>query len=69
MAKKLLDGRAGKRVQVRVDSHGALEELVARYAAPGADKVPTQFTRLRIQRIADKLVADTATLAAHLADR
>lgn len=63
VARKLLDGRAGKRVQVRVDSRGALEELVARYAAPaGIDKVPTHFTRLRIQRIADKLVADTATL-------
>jgi len=62
VAKKLLDGRAGKRVQARVDSHGALEELIARYAAAGIDKVPTHFTRLRIQRIADKLVADTATL-------
>ena len=62
VARRLLDGRAGKRVQVRVDSRGALEELMARYAAPGTDKVPTQFTRLRIQRIADKLVADTSTL-------
>jgi murein DD-endopeptidase MepM/ murein hydrolase activator NlpD len=62
IARKLLEGRAGKRVQVRVDSRGRLEELVARYAAPSADKVPTQFTRLRIQRIGDKLIADT-TLA------
>ncbi len=62
VARRLLDGRAGKRLQVRVDTRGHLEELVARYAAPGADKVPTEFTRLRIQRIADRLVADTATL-------
>ncbi len=62
VARKLLEGRAGKRVQVRVDSRGALEALVARYAAPGNDKLPTQFTRLRIQRIGDKLVADTSTL-------
>ncbi len=62
VARKLLDGRAGKRVQVRVDSRGALEELVARYAAPGTDKLPTQFTRLRVQRIGDRLIADTATL-------
>jgi murein DD-endopeptidase MepM/ murein hydrolase activator NlpD len=62
IARKLLDGRAGKRVQVRVDARGALEELVARFAATGTEKVPTQFTRLRIQRIADRLVADTATL-------
>ena len=59
IAKRLLEGRAGKRVQVRVDSRGRLDELLARYAAPSADKLPTQFTRLRIQRIADKLVADT----------
>ncbi len=60
VARKLLEGRAGKRVQVRVDAHGRLEELVARYAAPSSDKLPTQFTRLRVQRIGDKLVADTA---------
>ena len=57
IARKLLDGRAGKRVQVRVDSAGQLEELVARFAAPGNDKVPTQFTRLRVERVAGKLVA------------
>jgi murein DD-endopeptidase MepM/ murein hydrolase activator NlpD len=62
VARKLLEGRAGKRVQVRVDSRGRLEELLARFAAPGNDKLPTQFTRLRVQRIGDKLVADT-TLA------
>lgn len=62
LAKKLLDGRAGKHVQARVDAHGALEELTARYAAPTSDKVPTQFTRLRIQRLADRLVADVTTL-------
>jgi hypothetical protein len=37
-------------------------ELLARYAAPTTDKLPTQFTRLRVQRIADKLVADIATV-------
>ncbi|MEO7114568.1 MAG: M23 family peptidase, partial [Caldimonas sp.] len=59
-AKKLLEGRAGKRVQVRIDARGMLEELVARYAAPNSDKLPTQFTRLRVQRIGDKLVAYNA---------
>ncbi|HEY2187460.1 MAG TPA: M23 family metallopeptidase [Caldimonas sp.] len=61
IARRLLEGRAGKRVQVRVDSRGTLAELVARYAAPSADKLPSQFTRLRVQRIADKLVADVST--------
>jgi murein DD-endopeptidase MepM/ murein hydrolase activator NlpD len=61
IARRLLEGRAGKRVQVRVDSRGTLAELVARYAAPSADKLPSQFTRLRVQRIADRLVADLST--------
>ncbi|MEP7300583.1 MAG: M23 family metallopeptidase [Caldimonas sp.] len=59
-ARKLLEGRAGKRVQVRVDAAGKLEELVARYAAPGNDKLPTQFTRLRVERVAGVLVASVA---------
>ena len=57
VARKLLEGRAGKRIQVRVDADGHLEELVARFAAPGNDKLPTQFTRLRVERVAGKLVA------------
>jgi murein DD-endopeptidase MepM/ murein hydrolase activator NlpD len=57
VAKKLLDGRAGKRVQVRTDASGKLEELVARYSAPTTEKVPTQFTRLRVERVEGKLVA------------
>src|SRR4030095_7672296 len=57
VARKLLEARPGKRVQVRVDATGRLEELVARYAAPGNDKLPTQFTRLRVERIGDTLVA------------
>jgi murein DD-endopeptidase MepM/ murein hydrolase activator NlpD len=61
-AKKLLEGRAGKRVQVRLDTSGKLEDLVARYAAPGNDKIPTQFTRLHVERIDGKLVA-TSVLA------
>jgi murein DD-endopeptidase MepM/ murein hydrolase activator NlpD len=62
VARRLLDGRAGKRVQVRTNARGGLEELVARYAAPSTDKLPTHFTRLRVQRIGDRLVADAATL-------
>jgi hypothetical protein len=30
---------------------------VARFAAPGNDKLPTQFTRLRVERVTGKLVA------------
>ena len=61
-ARKLLDGKPGKRVQARVDASGRVEELIARYAAPvkaGADKFPTHFTRLRIERVGAQLVAYT----------
>lgn len=57
VARKLLEGRAGKRVQVRTDASGRLDELVARYAAPGNDQLPTHFTRLRLERIGGRLVA------------
>ncbi|MDQ6685458.1 MAG: M23 family metallopeptidase, partial [Pseudomonadota bacterium] len=56
-ARKLLDGRAGKRVQARIDSTGQLEELVARYPAASSEKLPTHFTRLRISREGERLVA------------
>ncbi len=59
--RKVLEGRSGKMVRVRTDSTGQLEELVARYAAPGADQVGSRFTRLRIMRIAGRLQATTET--------
>ena len=60
-ARRLLDGRAGKRLQARVDVSGRLEELVARFPIVGNDKLPTQFTRLRIERKDGKLVAKVET--------
>jgi murein DD-endopeptidase MepM/ murein hydrolase activator NlpD len=51
IARKLLEGRAGKMVQVRVDESGALEELVARYPATNPEHASTHFTRLRILRL------------------
>ena len=52
-ARRILDGRAGKMLQARAGTGGALIELVARYAAPdGAQRQP-QFTRLTITRGSD----------------
>lgn len=56
-ARKLLEGRAGKMVQVRIDESGRLEELVARYPAENADQFGTHFSRLRITRVEDVLQA------------
>jgi murein DD-endopeptidase MepM/ murein hydrolase activator NlpD len=60
-ARKLLEGRAGKIVQVRIDESGVLQELVARYPAENGDQFGTHFSRLRITRIADKFLAGVET--------
>ena len=67
-ARKLLEGRAGKMVRVQTDESGALTELVARYAANGSEQAATQFQRLRVMRVAGKLLAsvETAPLAAQV---
>ena len=56
-ARKLLEGRAGKMVQVRTAKSGALDELVARYPAENADQFATHFSRLRISRVNGELKA------------
>ncbi|WP_236674963.1 M23 family metallopeptidase [Piscinibacter sp. HJYY11] len=60
-ARKLLEGRAGKIVQVRIDESGVLEELVARYPAENSEQFGTHFSRLRITRIGDKFLAGVET--------
>ena len=67
-ARKLLEGRAGKMVRVQTDESGALTELVARYASNGSEQAATQFQRLRVMRVAGKLLAsvETAPLAAQV---
>ena len=70
-ARKLLEGRGGKMVQVRTDAAGHLEELTARFAAPSpkavagdlGDKVPTHFTRLKVERAGDHLFAYSTVAA------
>jgi murein DD-endopeptidase MepM/ murein hydrolase activator NlpD len=60
-ARKLLEGRAGKIVRVRIDESGVLEELVARYPAENSDQFGTHFSRLRITRVGDKFLAGVET--------
>jgi murein DD-endopeptidase MepM/ murein hydrolase activator NlpD len=57
VARKVLEGRSGKSVRVRAKSAGALEELVARFAAPAGPQVSTHFTRLSVLRVDGKLHA------------
>jgi murein DD-endopeptidase MepM/ murein hydrolase activator NlpD len=50
-ARQLLDGRAGKMVQVRADQSGRLIELIARFPALRPEQLATHFTRLSINRV------------------
>ena len=61
-ARKLLDGRPGKMVQVRTDAQGRVSELVARYPAENPKQFITHFTRLRIERLAGGLQASAETV-------
>ncbi|MEF7615029.1 peptidoglycan DD-metalloendopeptidase family protein [Aquincola sp. MAHUQ-54] len=49
-ARRLLEGRAGKMVQVVAAADGSLVSLVARYPAETTDKTASHFTRLSITR-------------------
>ena len=56
-ARKLLEGRVGKMVQVRTGETGLLDELVARYPAEDPAQAGTHFSRLRVTRFEDKFIA------------
>jgi murein DD-endopeptidase MepM/ murein hydrolase activator NlpD len=58
-ARKLLDGRPGKMVQVRTDEHGQVAELIARYPAEASQQFSTHFTRLLVSRAGAALLART----------
>lgn len=67
-ARKVLEGRSGKMVRVQTDESSAMTELVVRYAATDSEQLATHFTRLRVTRIAGKLLAtlETAPLASQV---
>ena len=67
-ARKLLEGRSGKMVQVQTGEGGELTGLVARYAAADPTLAATHFTRLRVTRVDGRLQAglDTAALASQV---
>lgn len=62
-ARKLLDGRPGKMVQLRTNERGEVEELVARYPAEAGTQYATHFTRLRVTRSEGTLTARTEVAA------
>jgi murein DD-endopeptidase MepM/ murein hydrolase activator NlpD len=68
VARRVLDGRAGKMVQVRMGEYGQLAELVARYPAENAEQTASHFTRLTLARTDAGLAArvETAPLESHV---
>ena len=57
IARKILEGRAGKMVQASATERGLLEELVVRYPAENAEQFSTHFSRLRVSRVDGELQA------------
>ena len=56
-ARQLLQGRAGKMVQVTTGDGGRLTQLVARYPAERSEQALTQFTRLTVEKVAGQWLA------------
>lgn len=50
VARRVLQGRAGKMVQVQTGELGELRQLVVRYPAEQASQIGTHFTRLTVSR-------------------
>ena len=63
VARKVIEGRAGKMIRVRTSASGELDEMVVRFAAIDAALANTHFTRLRIARADGKLQASLTTAA------
>jgi murein DD-endopeptidase MepM/ murein hydrolase activator NlpD len=57
VARRVLEGRAGKMVQVRTGEDGLLDELVARYPAERAEQAASHFVRLTLVRRDGRLSA------------
>jgi murein DD-endopeptidase MepM/ murein hydrolase activator NlpD len=61
-ARRLLDGRPGRIVQVRTREDGSLLELIGRMPAQRPEQIGTHFTRISVVRdLQDRLTASEAT--------
>ena len=50
VARRVLQGRAGKMIQVSADASGRVEKLIARFPAEKPDQQATHFSRLTVSR-------------------
>ena len=68
LAKRTLQGRAGKSVQLTADASGVVQSMVVRFPAEKAEQQVTHFTRLSITRAGKSFVSklETAPLQAQI---
>lgn len=59
LARRILQGKAGKLVQLTADSSGIVQRIVARFPPERAEQQGTHFTRLSIERDGDQFRAST----------
>ncbi|MFG6441634.1 peptidoglycan DD-metalloendopeptidase family protein [Roseateles sp. LKC17W] len=69
LARRLLQGRAGKMVHVTADASGRVQQIVARFPAEKSEQASSHFTRLTIARDGERFSArtETAPLQAQIA--
>ena len=60
-ARRILQGRAGKLVQITADSEGLVQKIVARFPAEKPEQLGTHFTRLTVERNGQGFQARTET--------
>lgn len=61
LARRILQGRAGKLVQITADSDGQVQKIVARFPAEKPEQLGTHFTRLTVERSGQGFRARTET--------
>jgi murein DD-endopeptidase MepM/ murein hydrolase activator NlpD len=62
-ARRLIDGRGGKMVQVRTAADGTLLDLIGRFPALDATRNDSQFTRLKLSRVNGQFTSTLETAA------
>lgn len=67
-ARRILQGRAGKMVQLVADESGVVQAIVARFPAEKAEQQATHFTRLTVTRVGNTFTTrlETAPLEAQV---
>jgi murein DD-endopeptidase MepM/ murein hydrolase activator NlpD len=61
LARRILQGRAGKMVHLTADASGRVDRLVARFPAERSEQLGTHFTRLTVERVGNSFRSSLTT--------